>query len=136
MKEPIPAYITETCDGWYRMGVKTQYTLIVFGVVSVLASLIVSTFEPELGSFWTRFVAFIAAATTGLLSSFSVVRKNRDIWSAWRMLTVGILRYKNQDDFTIKQLIDTYQNAESLIDNPTFVPNPTENHKQSDQDPV
>ncbi|TPQ29030.1 hypothetical protein [Methylomonas koyamae] len=132
MKEIIPDYIIETRNSWYRNCINIQSGFIILGIVSILASLVVSTFEPELGSFWTRAVAFVAAATSGVLSSFNMVQKNKDVWTAWRMLTVAILRYERQPEFTMQQLIDVYEQAEAINGNPSLVTTPPENRADID----
>jgi hypothetical protein len=77
------------------MGVKVQNLLVLLGIMSVLASMALTAFEPELHS-WrngnglgTRVVAFVSAVAAGLLSTFSLVQKNRDVWTSWRAVQVA-----------------------------------------------
>jgi K+-transporting ATPase A subunit len=107
------------------MGISVQRLLVVFGLISVLASLALTAFEPELHS-WpnenshglgTRLVAFVSAVAAGILSTFSLVQKNRNIWTSWRAVQVALMRYLNVPEFTLNNLIDVYQQAEQSLGN-------------------
>ena len=121
-KTPVPAGLLSAHNTWFRLGVKVQRLLIVLGIVSVLASIALTAFEPELHSFGkdglgTRLVAFISAVAAGLLGTFSVVQKNRDIWTSWRAVQVALLRYSADPEFTFKNLMDVYEQAEQALGN-------------------
>lgn len=62
-------------------------------------------------------MAFVSAVAAGILSTFSLVQKNRDIWASWRAVQVALMRYSNEPDFTLKNLIDAYQQAEQSLGN-------------------
>jgi hypothetical protein len=108
MKPAIPEEILAAQRGRQRIGRQTQAIVMGLGILSVIASLSVSTFEPELGSFRTRVFAFVAALAAASLSAFGVVQKNKDVWTAWRMLRTAFIRYQHQEDFTLVQLINVY----------------------------
>ncbi len=135
-KTPVPPSLLSAHNTWFRLGVKVQRLLIVLGIVSVLASIALTAFEPELHSFGkdglgTRLVAFVSAVAAGLLGTFSVVQKNRDIWTSWRAVQVALLRYSDDPGFTFKNLMDVYEQAEQALGNvvvagPTKSPEPHE----------
>jgi len=116
------------------MGVNVQRLVVVLGIVSVVASLALTAFEPELrgeSGFGTRLVAFVSALAAGLLGTFSVVQKNRDIWTSWRAVQVALLRYSADPEFTFKNLMDVYEQAEQALGNvivggPAKSPDPRE----------
>lgn len=120
-KPPVPGRLLSAHNSWFRMGVKVQRLLILLGIVSVLASIALTAFEPELHSwrtgFGTRLVAFVSAVAAGLLGTFSVVQKNRDIWTSWRAVQVALLRYSDDPEFTFKNLMDVYEQAEQALGN-------------------
>jgi hypothetical protein len=103
------------------MGVSVQRMLVVLGVVSVVSSLAVTAFERELSvvhnGLGTRLVAFISAVSAGLLGAVSLVQKNRDIWSSWRAVQSALLRYRNDADYTFKELMAVYDKAEQSLGN-------------------
>ena len=120
-KPPVPPELLSAHRAWLRMGVGVQRLLVFLGLISVLASIALTAFEPELHSwrdgFGTRLVAFASAVAAGILSTFSMVQKNRDIWASWRAVQVALMRYSNEPEFTLKNLIDVYQQAEQSLGN-------------------
>jgi hypothetical protein len=120
-KPEVPAELLRAHATWFKMGVNVQRLLVFLGIISILASLALTAFEPELrlwgDGFGTRLVAFVSAVAAGFLSTFSIVQKNRDIWSSWRSVQGALLRYAKDPDFTFKDLMDTYERAEQSLGN-------------------
>jgi hypothetical protein len=120
-KPPVPAELTGAHDDWFRMGINVQRMLVVLAIVSVVSSLAVTAFEPELSEWHTglgtRLVAFIAAVAAGLLGTFSLVQKNHDIWTSWRAVQGALMRYRNDQNYTFEKLTDVYDTAEQSLGN-------------------
>jgi hypothetical protein len=138
-KPAVPDKLSSAHNSWFRMGVSVQRWVIFLGVTSVLASIALTAFEPELhswgGGLGTRSVAFVSAVAAGLLGTFSIVQKNRDIWASWRAVQVALLRYSEDPEFTFKNLMDVYERAEQSLGNVT-VSGPTKPERPRGVTPV
>ena len=122
-KEPVPEEIVKAGTIYYRLGVMIQTLLISLGVIASVASLVVATFSEYFTGedLWMlKAFAFVAALASGLLTTFSLSKKNQETWAAWRMMNAAILRYQYDPHFTRIQLIDTWEKAEKTLGNATI----------------
>jgi hypothetical protein len=123
---PIPPEILKSEQIYYKFANGTQWTMFWLGIVSFGASLLVTSFSKELDYVipfwsltitWLKLCAFVAAFCTGIIGLLSLQAKNKDVWTAWRMLNAGMLRYKYDDKFTLHELLEVYKSAEATIGN-------------------
>ena len=122
-KDPIPFEILKAGAIYYRLGVTIQALLVSLGLIATVASLIVATFSGQFAgdNLWMlKAFAFVAALASGLLTTFSLSKKNQEIWAAWRMMNAAILRYQYDPSYTPIQLIDTWEKAETILGNATI----------------
>jgi hypothetical protein len=122
-KGPVPHEIVRAGTIYYRLGVAIQAGMVFFGFVAFTASLIVATFGESFDDdrrWVVKIIAFVAALSSGILTTFSISRKNQEIWAAWRMMNAAILRYQYDPTFTRIQLIDTWEKAETTLGNATI----------------
>lgn len=60
-------------------------------------------------------LAIVAAIAIGLVSAVALGDKANAFRSAWRLLSAAIMRFEEEPDFTVEQLIKTYEEAEKQI---------------------
>ena len=58
-------------------------------------------------------LSVVAAISISLTSAFELGSKANNVRNGWRMLHAGIMRYEEEPDFTIEELIGVYEKAES-----------------------
>jgi hypothetical protein len=119
-KDPVPPEIVKAADTYYRFGVMVQLGMVLLGAIAFVASLAIATFGDGLNArapWMLKAIAFVAALSAGLLTTFSIAKKNRDIWAAWRMMNGAILRYRYDPAFKVVQLIDVWEKAETTLGN-------------------
>jgi hypothetical protein len=118
---PVPPEIVQAEKTYFWMAKSIQILMILLGLTAFVASLVVATFGDTFDDARvTKSIAFVAALASGVLTLFSISRKNEDVWSAWRMLNAAILRFQYEPGFTRKQLIDTWEKAETTLGNATI----------------
>src|SRR5262245_47588004 len=105
--------------GWLRAGV------VIFGVVSVISSLAVSTFTAELGPIGIKVLAFVAAASTGLMTAFGFVHRLRDFRNARALLNTALMKYRVVPDYKDTELIDAWAEAQRMVGDLAFTPPPS-----------
>jgi hypothetical protein len=119
--EPVPPEISNASGIYLTMGKRVQVLMVFLGLIAFIASLVVATFGDTFTNQWiTKSIAFAAALATGVVTLFNLTKKNQEIWAAWRMLNAAILRYQYEPGYTLKQLIDTWEQAEKTLGNATI----------------
>lgn len=102
---------------WDKMATRLLRAHLTLAAVSILMSSAVAAFAGQLKPDWIRIFAFVAALSTGLLTSLRVGDKARDVRNGWRHMEAALLRYQNSPEFTADQLIDAYVEGERLLGN-------------------
>lgn len=122
-KGPVPPEMVKAGTIYYQLGVTIQALLVLLGIIASVASLVVATYSDYFAGedLWMlKALAFTAALASGLLTTFSLSKKNQETWAAWRMMNAAILRYQYDPQFTRIQLIDTWEKAETTLGNATI----------------
>jgi len=60
-------------------------------------------------------LAAIAAMSIAFVSAFDLGGKSNDFRNAWRHLHAAIMRFEQEPDYTVEQLIKAYEQAEKDI---------------------
>ncbi len=60
-------------------------------------------------------LAIVAAIAIGAVSAVSLGDKANNFRNAWRLLNAAIMRFEQEPDFTMEQLIKAYEDAEKQI---------------------
>jgi hypothetical protein len=104
-------------DGWkayFRRWTALHYGI---GVTALLMSTLVAS-KPiwmGLGENQISFCAWLVAALTGLLTFLTPDKKADKYNRAWSMLNSEITRYNTNDAYTVEDVLDAYQQGESII---------------------
>jgi len=113
-KEPIPYAIYRDFQGWSLSAELLRIVHQLLGVLGVTCSLLIVMKIAALTKY-TRWLAFVAAVSFGLLSAFDVGERANMFRQASRDLKAALIRYENQSDFSMKDLIDAYYQAGRVI---------------------
>lgn len=80
-------------------------------VCSLLVAAKINSFEPVL----IEWLAFMAAASVGIMSGFDLGSKANRMRRAWRRLNAAIIEFEEDSNTTIEELIEAYKDAEQII---------------------
>jgi len=102
------------------MGNSLRLTQIALGLVGTAAALTVTTFTTELGSVGTKVASFIATLCIGTLSAFNIGGKADSMRRAWRHVTLAVIRFRSEPNFSIADLTKAYDTGEQLVGDVPF----------------
>lgn len=120
-KRPVPKDIRDILDRWSQRAQILRIVHVTIGLAAIILTITVASrvIEPDIHSIRGidayDLVAWIAAVTTGILTSLSIGSKSNGMRNAWRLLNEAKIRYENEDDFDVEKLIDAYKEGEKLI---------------------
>lgn len=123
-KRPVPKDIRDILDGWSQRSQILRAVHVTIGLAAIILTITVASriIEPDthdtipiLGINAYSFVAWLAAVSTGILTSLNIGTKSNGMRNAWRLLNEAKIRYENEDDFDVEKLIDAYKEGEKLI---------------------
>jgi hypothetical protein len=108
---PVPPQLEATFKAWegqaFRLRIHVSL-LVSASVFSILtASDLVARARP--------FCAVAAALSVGILSALDLGAKANGLRNAWRHMNAAMARYASIPTFTVEQLIQAYEDAETLI---------------------
>jgi hypothetical protein len=110
----VPDEIKKAVNFWYRSAGILRFLHISLGLIAVILTITVASTIGEKTSL-TPWIAWGAAISVGIMTSFNLGTKSNSMRNAWRVLNEAKIRYENQDDMTIEKLIDAYRDGEKLI---------------------
>jgi hypothetical protein len=119
-KQPVPKEITDALNIWDRLARNLRRLSIVLGVVSIVCSVVVTTFNEQLGTIWTKVFAATSALSLGFLTGFSIGEKSNDTRNAYRHLRLAITKYQTEDNYSITDLTKAYGEAEAMLGHPVI----------------
>jgi hypothetical protein len=113
----VPDEIKEAINVWYRSAGILRFLHISLGLIAVILTITVASTigEKTFLTPWTPWIAWGAAISVGIMTSFNLGTKSNSMRNAWRVLNEAKIRYENQEDMTIEKLIDAYRDGEKLI---------------------
>jgi hypothetical protein len=107
----VPKEIKKAIDVWYRDAGILRFLHIFLGLMALVLTITVASSIPN----QNPWIAWGAAITVGILTSFNLGTKSNNMRNAWRILNEAKIRYENQDDMTLEKLIDAYRDGEKLV---------------------
>ena len=119
----IPDKILFYLKKWERLADLLQWAFILLGSGGTIASILATTFAGIQNPRWHWLLmtcTIISAACMGLITTFSLGPKTADVRNAWRYLHTAVLRFKHQEEMSVKELIDSYEAAEKMLGNIEF----------------
>ena len=125
MEKKIPKHIAKAVANWLPMAVGLRALFIVLVLVSIVGSLVVSTFADQLSPLWIRICSFSAALSIVTMTSMDIAGKANRVRRAIRLFTVARARFESEDNYTIENLITAYEAAEELMGDVNYIPQDT-----------
>jgi len=113
-KPPIPYAISRDMQSWWLSAELLRNIQNILGVSGVLCSLLIMMNIAALVKY-TRWLAFVAAASFGILSAFDIGERANIFRQATRDVKIAIVRYQNESDYSMRELIAAYSQAANLI---------------------
>lgn len=123
-KRAIPDRITKIHRVWTRQARYFRAYHVSLVVLATASSILVSAgvLKDSLGV--ANPLAIVAAIAIGLVSAFALGDKANSVRNAWRLLHAAIMRFEEEPEYTMEQLIKAYEEAEKLIGDVKATPNP------------
>ena len=106
----VPSDILERLTDWNKSFLKFQRFNYGLGSVGLLASLLTIAF-PQYG----QYLAIISGACFGLLGYVNPRNQYTKYVKAWRILSDATMRWKYEESFTLKELLNAVRRGESII---------------------
>ena len=116
MKE-IPKEIEELCRAWYKYFHRWWIAHYTFGALATACSITVASHPHFLQTipYFIDIVAWLAAVCIALIVFLMPSRRARAYVAAWRLLCDACNRYKIDDNYQIKELLDAVKEGEKII---------------------
>ncbi|MFA5819955.1 MAG: hypothetical protein WC854_11860 [Bacteroidales bacterium] len=115
MKEEIPNQIKKSLKRWKTQSAMLQYFYAIFGVISIISLLIVTSFTDLLGDLLTRIVSFCGALAILLIAGFRLSWHANKMRRSYVELRSAIIKYETISDFTLSDLTREYTCISSKI---------------------
>ncbi|MCA8974825.1 MAG: hypothetical protein KDC98_08885 [Planctomycetes bacterium] len=121
-QQDVPPHILQCLATWDRMATQLQWTHVTLGLLATILSLTVAAFASFLTPIWITVFSFLASVSLALLTSFRVGQKAGDLRAGWRHLSVALMRFRSQPDYTVADLITAYGEAETMLGDVQYSP--------------
>ena len=114
-KRKVPERILRVHRRWTRQVQVLRVTHSCLVIVATISSILASAgvFKDTLGI--PNPLAVVAAISIGVVSAFTFGDKANNFRRAWRHLHAAIMRFEEEPEYTMEQLIQAYEDAEKLI---------------------
>ncbi|MCX6674298.1 MAG: hypothetical protein NTY37_11030 [Methanothrix sp.] len=114
-KAIVPAEIEKAIKVWNLSAGILRFLHISLGLIAVILTITVASTIVKPADSLFPWIAWGAAISVGIMTSFNLGTKSNNMRNAWRVLNEARIRYDNQDSMTIEKLIDAYRDGEKLI---------------------
>src|SRR5690242_6650779 len=109
-KLPIPKAIIHSRNVWALSSFTTRTAHLSLVVIAISCSLLVSSrlLSPKYPAL-ESWLAFVAALSIGLVNGINLGDKANRFRRGWRKLNTAILKYENEENYLMAQLIKEYE---------------------------
>lgn len=121
-RRKVPKDIEDMLKGWSRRAQILRIIHVSVGLAAIILTITVAsriidpnTTETIHGVSIYSIVAWLAAVSTGVLTSLNIGTKSNGMRNAWRKLNEAKMRYQYESGFEEKDLIDAYKEGEKYI---------------------
>lgn len=115
MDKETPKEIQNSLAKWKWQTAVLRLFHVLFAIIAIVFSLIVAAKINSFQHEQIEWLALVAAVSTGLLGGLDLGTKSNNMRKAWRVLNSAVIRYKEDPDFTIKDLMKAYDDGENTI---------------------
>jgi hypothetical protein len=109
---PVPPQIEATFKAWRGQALRLRIVHVTLLVSASVFSILTAS---DVASRARPFFAVAAALSVGVLSALDLGVKANGLRNAWRHMNAAMARYGSMPSFTVEQLIQAYEDAETLI---------------------
>ena len=115
-RRDVPQRLLDTHRTWTRQVKILQTVHVILVVTATSASILAAS---GVGKEWSETVenplSVVAAIAIGLVSSFELGDKANGFRRGWRTLNAAIMRFEDEPSYSMNELMDKYEEAETLI---------------------
>jgi hypothetical protein len=125
LQRPVPPQIEAAIKTWQRQALRLRIIHVVLLVsASAFSILTAAVVAVQLRPYF----AVSAALSVGILSALDLGVKANGLRNAWRHMNAAMTRYVSLPTFTVEELIQAYEDAETLIGDLPSGPRPVAPH--------
>jgi len=124
-RRQVPLEIYDNLRSWDRIATTLRIIFVTLGSVATTSAVVATTFNEQMGTFWTKVCICSAAVSVGLLTAFDISGKANAMRRACRNLRAAIMLYKWESPFTIADLISEYRRGQDLVGDVNYIPQRT-----------
>ncbi|MGH9418835.1 MAG: hypothetical protein ACRD3J_02580, partial [Thermoanaerobaculia bacterium] len=114
-RRQVPLEIHDSLRSWDRIATSLRIIFVTLGCVATVSAIVATTFNEQMGIFWTKVCICSAAVAVGLLTAFDISGKANAIRRACRNLRAAIMLYNWEATFTISDLMSDYRRDQDLV---------------------
>jgi hypothetical protein len=114
-KRRTPSPICKCLRDWNISAIFLRVAYIFLVLLSIVSSVIVASKFSSLDPIWVEILAMTAAISVGLLSALDIGGNANRMRKAWRKLNAAVIKYEEEENYTIEELLSTYEAAEAMI---------------------
>lgn len=114
MKRQIPVKIACCLRDWVIHAAFLRIVHVVLGITATICSLLVAVKINSWPKNLLEWLSLTAAVCVGLLSAFDLGAKANRVRGAWRKLHAATIRFEEDKDYSLKDLVTVYDKAEEI----------------------
>jgi hypothetical protein len=119
-KAPVPAHIEHCVRVWWLSSTSWLIGYFILGGLGVALPALVASGLIESVT-WTKVIALAASGASGVQLFLKCDSRADRFHVAWRYLITAKMRYENQENYPISEVIDAYDKGEQVIES-AFAP--------------
>jgi hypothetical protein len=105
---------------WVRKAKELRISQISLGFLATFFSILTATsISFPLSDYYSKYFAFIAAVSIGLMTAFDLGTKSNHMTDAWRHLVVAVVKF-NRGVYKKEDVINAYEEGERTIGDVTY----------------
>jgi hypothetical protein len=109
---PVPPEIQTTFQSWRGQALRLRIIHVGLLIAASIFSILTAA---DVGVPLRPYFAVAAALSVGILSALDLGVKANGFRNAWRHMNAAMARYHSIQEYTVEQLIQAYEDAETLI---------------------
>jgi len=121
----VPLEIHYNLRSWDRIATTLRIVFVSLGGIATTSAIVATTFNEQMGVFWTKVCICSAAVAVGLLTAFDISGKANAMRRACRNLRAAMMLYKWDPAFSITDLIGEYRRGQDLVGDVNYIPQRT-----------
>ncbi|MGA7720480.1 MAG: hypothetical protein WCA84_04810 [Ignavibacteriaceae bacterium] len=114
-KRKIPIGILVNFERWEFQANLLRFIYDLIALIAASASILVTLRLKDNKDKILRYAAYVSALSLGTITAFNLGEKANNFRNAWRNMHTAIIKYEELPDFSVEELIKSYDLSEKMI---------------------